>query len=664
MKLKLQFTANFTRLLALTLLLTLGGNAAWAQTTTFTYQGELTDGGAPANGPYDLQFKLFDAATGGNQVGATLTRDDVNATNGAFSTSLDFGAAAFPGAARWLEISARQGASTGAYTTLTPRQPITSTPYAIRALNATSADTVTGPVPASQLTGTLPPGVLAGLYIENTTTQQPDSNFNISGNGTAAGTLSGNVVNATMQYNLGGQRLLSASSSAHNFVAGLEAGISITTGAGNSYFGQAAGKLTDSGSGNSFFGDGAGASNTSGSFNSYFGSGVGLINRTGNKNSYFGNAAGGNTVRGDENSAFGYFAGLNTNGFGNAIFGSEAGIRTSSANHNSFFGRRAGYNTSGDSNAFFGASAGLSNTIGGANAFLGAFAGQNNVDGGSNTFAGFESGYKVTGGSFNAFFGRGAGYGTTIGALNAFFGAQAGNFTTTGNENSFFGAVAGANNITGTRNTFLGFGAAPLHTTGDNNTFVGYNSGANQTNGVNNTLIGASTGVVNQNLNYATAIGAGAEVGTNNTVVLGRRAGQDRVLIPGPVDLLSIPGGGSGPLCTDVVRVSRCSSSLRYKTNVESLTSGLNLIQRLRPVTFDWKSRNEHDLGFIAEEVAEVEPLLTFRNEKGEIEGVKYAQMSAVLVNAVKEQQAQIEQLKNIVCADHPDAAVCKPKAQ
>src|SRR5262249_35721398 len=76
--------------------------------------------------------------------------------------------------------------------------------------------------------------------------------------------------------------------------------------------------------------------------------------------------------------------------------------------------------------------------------------------------------------------------------------------------------------------------------------------------------------------------------------------------------------------------VTNCSSSLRYKTDLQSFTGGLGLIQRLKPITFTWKTTSERDIGLIAEEVAEVEPLFTFKNSKGEIEGVKYANLSVV----------------------------------
>ncbi|MEJ5221782.1 MAG: hypothetical protein WHT63_07240 [Tepidiforma sp.] len=111
---------------------------ATALTTSFTYQGRLTDGGSPANGAYDLRFILYDADTGGAQVGATVTRDDVQVTNGLFTVDLDFGASVFQGDARWMEIAVRPGSSTGAFTVLSPRQPVSPAPYALFAASAGS----------------------------------------------------------------------------------------------------------------------------------------------------------------------------------------------------------------------------------------------------------------------------------------------------------------------------------------------------------------------------------------------------------------------------------------------------------------------------------------------------------------------------------------------
>jgi hypothetical protein len=92
-------------------------------------------------------------------------------------------------------------------------------------------------------------------------------------------------------------------------------------------------------------------------------------------------------------------------------------------------------------------------------------------------------------------------------------------------------------------------------------------------------------------------------------------------------------------------KLGLCSSSLRYKDNPRNFMGGLDIVNRLRSISFTWKGDNgSPDIGLAAEEVAEVEPLLTFRNEKGEIEGVRYNQLSAVFINAFKDQQAQIEQ--------------------
>src|SRR5690349_11809111 len=103
---------------------------ALAQTSAFTYQGRLSDGAAAATGTYQMQFALFDASTSGSQVGSTVTLTSVSVANGIFTVQLDFGASAFPGADRYLEIAVKKTAEPG-YTTLTPRQAITSVPYAV-----------------------------------------------------------------------------------------------------------------------------------------------------------------------------------------------------------------------------------------------------------------------------------------------------------------------------------------------------------------------------------------------------------------------------------------------------------------------------------------------------------------------------------------------------
>src|SRR3954470_23705727 len=76
----------------------LAATAALAQSTSFTYQGRLTDGGTAASGNYDLQFAVWDSAIGGAQIGSTLTLNSVAVSNGVFSVSLDFGASSFNGA--------------------------------------------------------------------------------------------------------------------------------------------------------------------------------------------------------------------------------------------------------------------------------------------------------------------------------------------------------------------------------------------------------------------------------------------------------------------------------------------------------------------------------------------------------------------------------------
>lgn len=95
----------------------------------FTYQGQLKDAGAPANGLYDIQFRIHDASTGGSQIGLTLTSNDIEVVDGVFQTQLDFGDI-FDGSDKWLRVLVRPGASVGTFTELLPRQPMNQIPEA------------------------------------------------------------------------------------------------------------------------------------------------------------------------------------------------------------------------------------------------------------------------------------------------------------------------------------------------------------------------------------------------------------------------------------------------------------------------------------------------------------------------------------------------------
>ncbi|MBI1824760.1 MAG: hypothetical protein HY287_06470 [Planctomycetes bacterium] len=101
--------------------------------TAFTYQGQLKISGVPANGVYDFEFRLYDLGSGGAQLGNMVPKNDVLVENGLITTTLDFGNV-FDGNQRFLEVRVRNGASTGAYTPLTPRQELTATPNALFAL--------------------------------------------------------------------------------------------------------------------------------------------------------------------------------------------------------------------------------------------------------------------------------------------------------------------------------------------------------------------------------------------------------------------------------------------------------------------------------------------------------------------------------------------------
>ncbi len=111
--------------------------------TGFTYQGRLTDGDRPANGVYDFVFTLYRGPSDEVPVASGVLNDDVQVTDGVFTTTIDFGADLFTGEAMWLEVGVRPGEETGDVTLLSPRHHLAATPYAHFAKRAVSADIAT-----------------------------------------------------------------------------------------------------------------------------------------------------------------------------------------------------------------------------------------------------------------------------------------------------------------------------------------------------------------------------------------------------------------------------------------------------------------------------------------------------------------------------------------
>jgi hypothetical protein len=332
--------------------------------TAFTYQGRLIDANNAADGEYDFQFKLFDANSDGNQLGADVNKPEVDVIDGYFTVELDFGIDSnlFNGDERWLDIGVRPGDldDPNVYTTLSPRQAITPTPYAIYAGGGVGADSdwiISGNDMYSGVSGNVGIG-----------TTNPTDKLDVVGN-----------INSSESYKLDGNTVLA------------------NTGSRNIFVGEDAGVI-NIGSDNSAVGYRALYSNTEGYANSAVGVEALHLNTEGYFNSAIGAAALNSNTTGHNNSAVGFLALVeNTTGIYNSAIGTESLKSNTTGNDNSAIGVKALYsNTEGKYNSAIGSDALRSNTTGNYNTAVGARAGTQ-CTGNGNIFLGYRAGYDETG---------------------------------------------------------------------------------------------------------------------------------------------------------------------------------------------------------------------------------------------------------------------------
>src|SRR6266852_4564033 len=261
-----------------------------------------------------------------------------------------------------------------------------------------------------------------------------------------------------------------------------------------------------------------------------------------------------------------------------------------------------------------------------------------------------------------------------FGQNDTFVGLNAGNFTlvstagntaigssaltslVTGSDNTASGVQALAANTTGAGNTASGLQALTHNTSGIQNTALGVAAGANgNVTGSKNIFIGAFADGGTDGLTNATAIGYGAIVGVSNSLVLGG-TGANAVNVgigtTAPSNIFTI-AQGAGHSISDGWDVY---SSRRWKTNIHTLLGALGAVQRLRGVSYDLKANGKHEIGVIAEEVGTVVPELVTWNGK-DAEGVDYTRLTALLIEATKEQQTIIDNQQRLVNAQQAQLA-------
>ena len=343
----------------------------------------------------------------------------------------------------------------------------------------------------------------------------------------------------------------------------------------------------------------------------------------------------------NQNAFLGFAGNTTTTGVSNTANGMYALASNTTGNSNTASGEGAlASNTTASGNTAVGYVALYSNTTGSGNDALGYEALYSNTTASDNTAVGYYALADNTTGSPNDAFGYAALNFNTTGGANDAFGNRALFSNTTGDDNTATGVEALYSNNAGYDNTASGLQALYSNTTGYENTAVGWGALGSNITGSDLTCIGYSCTASRDGLTNATAIGAHAVVGQSNSLVLGgtgKYAVNVGIGTTTPSNILTI-GRGAGHPVSDGWETF---SSRRWKTNIQPLANALAKVGQLRGVSYDLKDSGK--IGVIAEEVGEIVPeVVSYEDNGKDARGVDYSRLTALLIEATKEQQALI----------------------
>jgi len=325
----------------------------------------------------------------------------------------------------------------------------------------------------------------------------------------------------------------------------------------------------------------------------------------------------------------------NTTGSGNTATGGSALYSNTTGQGNTATGALALLNNTGDYNTGVGSDALVQNTTGASNTGVGSSALQNNLTG-----------------QYNTAVGATALLSNTTGWANAALGVIALTINTTGNANTAVGYNTLTQNTSGSSNNAVGAASLSANTTGSSNIAFGNNALQSNITGNENAALGNGADVGSPNLNNATAIGAYAQVTQSNSLVLGGITGVNNCIAVFNCATVNVGIGTTAP--TNVFTIGQGAgqaladgwstySSRRWKTNILTLHGALQKIEQLRGVSYDLKDSGKHEIGVIAEEVGAVVPEVVSWEKNGtDARSVDYGRLSALLIEATKEQQELI----------------------